>query len=87
MIWDSLTGGGVFDLNINWDSPHIRHDYGKAVDFRANFNPNSVLPQAYDDFVQYCKDGGFTSLAFVENKQGTTDPNDDPNQHIHCDAN
>ena len=76
----ALPGGGVFDLNSNWNSPHIRHDYGRAVDFRANANPNSVLPEAYDTFVQYCRDAGLSSLAFLE-QPGTA------NQHIHCDGN
>jgi hypothetical protein len=81
--------GGVFDIcasgtctqgYLPWQSPHIRHDYGKAVDFRANGGSNSVLPAAYNDFVGWCNAYGLSSLAFLE-APGTS------NQHIHCDGN
>lgn len=32
----SLERGGVFDINLNWKSPHFEHCHGTAIDIRAN---------------------------------------------------
>jgi len=83
--------GGVFDICetaaagctqgvLPWQPPHSRHDYGLAADFRANGGPNSIVSTAFDDFQQYCRDRGLSSLVQIESV-GTS------NQHIHCDGN
>ena len=76
----SLTGGGMFDLHQDWTVPHNQHNYGLAVDFRANNKPNSVLPEAYNTFIQHCRNVGLGRLAYLE-LPGTSE------QHIHCDGN
>lgn len=88
---EGINNGGVFDVCetsaagcpqgvLPWQSPHVRHDYGKAADFRANGTANSILPAAFAAFQQYCRDRHLGSYVKLESI-GTS------NQHIHCDAN
>jgi hypothetical protein len=92
--------GGVFDICVAqancgsgvtpWRSPHVRHDLGKAVDFRANGAANSILPQAFESFTGpqngqagyggWCRQFGLASYVRLESI-GTA------NQHVHCDSN
>jgi hypothetical protein len=90
----SEEGGGVFDICATpsnqpgkcvsgykpWQPPHHTHDFGEAVDFRANCGANSVVPEAYADFLGYCRYYGLGRLAFLEDAGKA-------NQHIHCDGN
>ncbi len=88
---EGINNGGVFDICetasagcsngvLPWQSPHIRHDYGKAADFRANGTANSILKIAFADFQKYCSNRGLGSYIKLESV-GTS------NEHIHCDGN
>ncbi len=101
----SIEYGGVFDICVPqagckddfglplvspWGSPHIRHDKGKAIDFRANSLPNAILPAAYESFTGpqggaggtggWCRQFGLSSFVRLESVGR-------PNQHVHCDGN
>ena len=85
----ALPVGGVFDLNQNWDSPHIEHDRGTAVDIRGNGLANSIplIPDVQQAFINICFQSAAASTAFFECCQGCTpcpnNQNPDSNQHVH----
>jgi hypothetical protein len=93
--------GGIFDICLPqspcannfvapWQPSHHRHDTGRAVDFRANNEPNTILPAARELFTGpnggqagyggWCRQFGLGTWVRLESV-GTT------NQHIHCDGN
>jgi len=72
----ALPYGGKFDLNSNWQSPHITHDYGTAADMLGNGGSYSIPNQYQNEFAGYCTQQG--AIEVLIESQGTS------NQHIHC---
>jgi hypothetical protein len=77
----SLEGGGIFDINANWQSPHWYHSAGNSVDFRCQLNhpeSNSIIyvDPVIQRFLRICEEN---QLEYARRRdQGT------PNEHVHC---
>ena len=75
----ALSHGGIFDINLNWRTPHSSHHRGKAVDIRCKPGmPNSVIPdqKIINRFLEICEENG---LKYAEHEDKGKS-----NEHCHC---
>ena len=72
----SLPYGGTFDINQNWQTPHVSHQAGKGVDVRGNGALYAIPDAQQAEFRQLCMDNGAT--------QAITEFSGTSNQHVHC---
>ncbi len=74
----SLPFGGIFDTNKNWQTPHINHRKGKAVDVRGNKRSRAIPDSQQNEFLEICKMKGADEIKSMVEFRGKS------NQHIHC---
>lgn len=46
----SLVWGGLFDKDVDWDTPHAGHRKGTVIDIRANTAPGNIPESLFTDF-------------------------------------
>ncbi len=81
----ALPYGGVFDLNRNWTSPHISHDFGTASDVRGNTAQAAIPVSLQEQYRQTCLQDGAIDARIEFATDGDTDGYvQDPRRHVHC---
>ncbi|MBV8832842.1 MAG: hypothetical protein JO108_26880, partial [Acidobacteriaceae bacterium] len=81
----ALPYGGVFDLNRNWTSPHVSHDFGTAADVRGNTAQAAIPVSLQEQYRQTCLQNGAIDARIEYATPGDTDGYvQDPRRHIHC---
>ena len=71
----ALPFGGIFDVDQDWETPHITHSRGKAVDVRGNTESLAIPTSQQQEFVEICEDKG--AIEAIAHGSGS-------NRHIHC---
>lgn len=80
-----LPYGGKFDLNQDWQSPHIYHDRGTAGDMRGNDQQYSIPVSRQGDFTRLCSARGAVLAQIEYTTAGDDDTTvGDLRRHVHC---